>query len=236
MTKAIVLAAMLAPIAVVLPLLLAGRPGDGRPLRRVSLGVSALTYGIIMLVMLATLLLFFALVFAYLFMAFGAHQPDEKATELILPLLALVAWVASAILFIASGVGVLLDKKWGYVGTWIALILYLLFFGGSLVLSRGGPPASEGRITAVSLAGRERTGRDQGGVVMSKSFVRTLVVAAVCLAATLGAVSVFTEVQAGPCRCPLIYAPVICDHDRTYPNMCVANCHHAQNCVPTGEL
>jgi len=33
-------------------------------------------------------------------------------------------------------------------------------------------------------------------------------------------------------RCPLIYAPVICDKGRIYPNQCVADSHHAQNCVP----
>ena len=36
------------------------------------------------------------------------------------------------------------------------------------------------------------------------------------------------------CRCPLIYAPVICDHDKVYPNPCEADCHHAKNCVPYG--
>ena len=32
--------------------------------------------------------------------------------------------------------------------------------------------------------------------------------------------------------CPLIYAPVICDKDRIYPNQCVADSKHAKNCVP----
>ena len=32
--------------------------------------------------------------------------------------------------------------------------------------------------------------------------------------------------------CPLIYAPVICDKGRIYPNQCVADQHHAKNCVP----
>lgn len=36
--------------------------------------------------------------------------------------------------------------------------------------------------------------------------------------------------------CPKIYAPVTCDNGKTYPNQCVADRHHAQNCVPTGEL
>ena len=35
-------------------------------------------------------------------------------------------------------------------------------------------------------------------------------------------------------RCPLIYAPVICDHGKTYPNLCYAEQHHAKNCVPLG--
>jgi hypothetical protein len=35
-------------------------------------------------------------------------------------------------------------------------------------------------------------------------------------------------------RCPLIYAPVICDHGKIYPNQCEADAHHAKNCVPYG--
>jgi len=33
-------------------------------------------------------------------------------------------------------------------------------------------------------------------------------------------------------RCPLIYAPVICDGGKIYPNQCVADQKHAKNCVP----
>jgi len=36
--------------------------------------------------------------------------------------------------------------------------------------------------------------------------------------------------------CPAIYAPVICDNGKTYSNQCEADRHHAQNCVPTGDL
>jgi hypothetical protein len=43
-----------------------------------------------------------------------------------------------------------------------------------------------------------------------------------------------TRAQASACRCPLIYAPVVCDNGKTYPNQCVANCHHAKGCVPSG--
>ena len=51
---------------------------------------------------------------------------------------------------------------------------------------------------------------------------------------TLVASLISTPAEAAPCRCPLIYAPVECDKGRVYPNQCVADCHHAKNCVPTG--
>ena len=38
------------------------------------------------------------------------------------------------------------------------------------------------------------------------------------------------------CICPKIYAPVVCDHGKTYPNQCVADCRNARNCVPTGGV
>jgi len=71
---------------------------------------------------------------------------------------------------------------------------------------------------------------------MKRSLIRGLVVGVVSLGLTAGAFAVFTEAQACGCRCPLVYAPVICDKGRTYPNPCVAQCHNAKNCVPTGEL
>lgn len=36
----------------------------------------------------------------------------------------------------------------------------------------------------------------------------------------------------GPPVCPQIYAPVICDGDRIFPNQCYADRAHARNCVP----
>ncbi len=39
-----------------------------------------------------------------------------------------------------------------------------------------------------------------------------------------------------PCLCPDIVAPVICDNGVTYINQCRANCAHARNCVPTGDI
>jgi hypothetical protein len=71
---------------------------------------------------------------------------------------------------------------------------------------------------------------------MKRINVRGFIVAVACVGFTIGAVAVFTEAQAGGCRCPLIYAPVICDHGKTYPNPCEADCHHATNCVPTGPF
>ena len=41
--------------------------------------------------------------------------------------------------------------------------------------------------------------------------------------------------QARP-PCPKIYAPVICDNGKVYPNQCVADRHNGQNCVPYGDL
>ena len=52
----------------------------------------------------------------------------------------------------------------------------------------------------------------------------------------LGASALFSRAEAIGCICPLIYAPVTCDHSKTYPNQCVADCHHAKNCVPSGVL
>ena len=50
----------------------------------------------------------------------------------------------------------------------------------------------------------------------------------------LGVSALFSRAEAIGCICPLIYAPVTCDHGKTYPNQCVADCHHAKNCVPSG--
>lgn len=43
-----------------------------------------------------------------------------------------------------------------------------------------------------------------------------------------------SEAQASATRCPLIYAPVICDGGKIYSNLCLAEAHHAKNCVPYG--
>lgn len=69
---------------------------------------------------------------------------------------------------------------------------------------------------------------------MKKMMVRVLVVAGFGLAVLAGAAAMVSRVEAAGCICPQIYAPVQCDNGKTYPNQCVANCHHAHNCVPVG--
>lgn len=60
---------------------------------------------------------------------------------------------------------------------------------------------------------------------------------AVVVAVGFGVLALSTPADArGPCICPQIYAPVVCDNGKTYPNLCVAGCRHATGCVPTGEI
>lgn len=60
------------------------------------------------------------------------------------------------------------------------------------------------------------------------------------LAVVVGSVAVaiasMSVASAGPAVCPQIYAPVICDNGKVYPNQCYADRHHAQNCVPYDGL
>jgi hypothetical protein len=62
--------------------------------------------------------------------------------------------------------------------------------------------------------------------------------AAVAAAFVVGLSSLTVPVQAagGNCICPAIWAPVKCSNGVTYPNQCRANCAHAKNCVPTGDI
>jgi hypothetical protein len=52
----------------------------------------------------------------------------------------------------------------------------------------------------------------------------------------IGAISLTSNAQAGPPVCPKLWAPVICDNGKTYPNQCYADRAHATGCVPTGDL
>jgi len=51
------------------------------------------------------------------------------------------------------------------------------------------------------------------------------------VAACFGVAALFTEVEAR-CICPKLYAPVICDNGKIYPNPCYAECRNAEGCVP----
>jgi hypothetical protein len=53
----------------------------------------------------------------------------------------------------------------------------------------------------------------------------------------IGLTVLFTDAEAkGPCRCPMIYAPVECDKGKVYANQCLADCKNAKNCVPIGAI
>lgn len=55
------------------------------------------------------------------------------------------------------------------------------------------------------------------------------------LAAGAVTVATISVAMTGPsAKCPLIYAPVICDGGKVYSNQCIADQHHARNCVPYG--
>jgi len=72
--------------------------------------------------------------------------------------------------------------------------------------------------------------------ILATSALVLFVGAFLLTAVVLVTVSSSPAEAAGGCRCPLIYAPVVCDKGKVYPNLCVAECHNAKNCVPTGGL
>ena len=61
----------------------------------------------------------------------------------------------------------------------------------------------------------------------------TVLVVAIVSLFTLLAGSVKKAEAARP-QCPQIYAPVICDGGKIFPNQCEADRRHAKNCVPLG--
>jgi len=73
-----------------------------------------------------------------------------------------------------------------------------------------------------------------------KLLLSIVLIVAVASAVGIGAwtllASSSTPAEAGPCVCPKVYAPVVCDNGKTYPNQCVADCRHAKNCEPTGGI
>jgi len=64
--------------------------------------------------------------------------------------------------------------------------------------------------------------------------VKRTIIAIVLLAAAAAGIASIPVAVAGPPVCPKIYAPVICDGGKVYPNQCEADRHHAKNCVPYG--
>lgn len=72
---------------------------------------------------------------------------------------------------------------------------------------------------------------------MSRRPVGIAIGAAVAAVFLAGVAALFVPAEAAPaCLCPDIYAPVKCSNGKTYPNLCVANCRKAKNCVPTGDI
>lgn len=73
---------------------------------------------------------------------------------------------------------------------------------------------------------------------MVRRILKAAIGAAVALTFVIGIASLFAPAQAafGGCLCPDIYAPVKCSNGKTYPNLCVAQCNKAKNCVPTGDI
>lgn len=65
--------------------------------------------------------------------------------------------------------------------------------------------------------------------------IRGIVAAGALYAVAMGVSALVSNAEAkGPNLCPQIYAPVICDGGKVYPNQCEADRHHAKNCVPYG--
>jgi len=62
---------------------------------------------------------------------------------------------------------------------------------------------------------------------------KVILAAGLIVVACFGVAALFTQVDAaGPCICPKLYAPVICDNGKIYPNLCYAECRNAEGCVP----
>jgi len=70
---------------------------------------------------------------------------------------------------------------------------------------------------------------------------RTRVISLLVLAgAAVVAITSFSNAAGGggggPQLCPDIYAPVICDGGKIYPNQCYADRQKAKNCRPYGDI
>jgi len=57
------------------------------------------------------------------------------------------------------------------------------------------------------------------------------------IAVVLGALAALaSSTFAGPPLCPDLYAPVICNNGKVYPNQCYADRAKAKGCVPYGDI
>ena len=67
---------------------------------------------------------------------------------------------------------------------------------------------------------------------------RVLIVVGLVTVVAVGLVALLapTAEAKGPCRCPMIYAPVECKGGKVFANQCLADCRNAQECVPIGAL
>lgn len=71
---------------------------------------------------------------------------------------------------------------------------------------------------------------------MKHKSIRVAALAVFAFALVFGVASLMTTTEAGRCLCPKLYGPVRCDNGKVYMNPCLADCHNAKNCVPTGDL
>ncbi|MEK6800002.1 MAG: hypothetical protein AABZ12_13635 [Planctomycetota bacterium] len=62
-----------------------------------------------------------------------------------------------------------------------------------------------------------------------------VVLAALAAVTTIASISIAAG-GGGPNACPAIWAPVICDGGKVYPNQCEADRHKAKNCVPYCDI
>ncbi len=69
-------------------------------------------------------------------------------------------------------------------------------------------------------------------VIRKLSRVTIVIVAIVALFTLIPGKAV--QAMGPPAPCPKIYAPVICDGGKIFPNQCEADKKHAKNCVPLG--
>lgn len=75
----------------------------------------------------------------------------------------------------------------------------------------------------------------------AESLGRVLLASLAVVALIVGMAALINDTQAkkpggggGPCICPMVYAPVLCDNGKIYSNQCVADCRGGENCVPIG--